>query len=119
MSINNKLHLVKHYVRDLNVDILTFSESTLLEVDGYRVLRNAWINGKIGNTKINGGMGSFVKGSIPLSTAAFSHLNESTNIIECLRLSITKHNLRKFIIGVIYRLPGSCTTVLQQTRRES
>ena len=80
-----------------------------------------WINDQTGNTKSGLGTGAFVKDFIPLSTAAFQHLNESTNIIECLLLSITKHNLRKenYNRNTLQTTWLKHVTVLQQTRRKS
>ena len=54
-------------------------------------------------------MGAFVKDTMNVSTAAFQHLNESPSIIECIWFTIVNHNMRKIIVGIIYRPPGSST----------
>ena len=56
-------------------------------------------------------MGTFVKDTMNVSTAAFQHLNESSSIIECIWFTIVNHNMRKIIVGIIYRPPGSSTDV--------
>ena len=114
-SICNKPDLVKYHVLRDKPDIFCMSETWLshelpnniYNINNYNLDRSDrnWIPLSQTQPKRGGGTGGYIKSELNYSTHEYQHLNQSTNNIEILWISIHQPNQRKLVIGTLYRPP--------------
>ena len=116
-SISDKLDVVKYYVNDSQFDIFSLSETwltpdhsdQLLNVDGYDIVRldRNWTVRGTGNRKKGGGVAAYISNRLSYSATELEGFNVSSDIIEIMWLMVRIPNMRKIIVGILYRPPHS------------
>ena len=114
-SICNKTELIQQHIQALNLEVFTLSEtwlneslpSTMFAVKGYNFVRldRNWKSTGQANTTKGGGVAVFVKENISVSVNEYSRHNIRCETAEVLWVSINQQNMRKTVIGTIYRPP--------------
>ena len=114
-SLNNKIDLVRTQIAECGPQIFTVSETWLkdglpdhlYDVPGYDLVRldRTWET-SCGKVKNGGGVGMFIRKDIKYCAHKYENLNLSSKELECLWVLIEHPNMKKMVVGSVYRPPS-------------
>ena len=112
-SLFNKIDTVRETFRELNFDVITFSESWLTDIipdnivtlNGYDLFRmdREWLEN--GQKKKDGGLITYVNNSIQVDGKKWQENNINSMDVECHWLELKFEHHRNIIIANLYRPP--------------
>lgn len=106
-SISNKISDIQLLLTQLNVDVLAVTETWLdyKSVDTIKIPEYTFVH-KCRETGCGGGVGFFIKYSVPFQLLDPTPTTQSHTSYESLFLSIPQKKGPHFVLGTIYRPPG-------------
>ena len=115
-SVRNKLTELSVYIKKMNFDVFTISETwlndcfpeDLLHIDGFNMVRldRSWGDEGSRQVKRGGGVAIYTKQDLHVSIHEHAEHNISTSDLELLWVRINMPNSRNINIGTVYRPPS-------------
>ena len=113
-SIFNKMDEIRYYLKEINHDIFSVSETwltrtipdSMVSINNYNLIRNDrhWVNPISGEIKKGGGVAIYIKQGLTFSDENLRRFDQSTKDYESCWVKLLLNNQKNIIVGCVYRI---------------